>query len=112
MHSSRMCSACFSCRLVWGGVCLRGVSTYGGCLPRDMCVQGVSAQEGVSTQVSTQEGMYNPLDQEADTPYCMYRYIPPCPLHDGIHPSVNRMTDRQVSKHYLTATSFAGCKNQ
>ena len=33
------------------------------------------------------------------------------PMHAGIRTPLNRMTDRQVLKHYLSATSFADGKN-
>ena len=54
---------------------------------------------------------------------CLPRRCTPLPIacwdiHTPAHcmlgytlPPVNRMTDRQVLKHYLTTTSFAGSKN-
>ena len=58
----------------------------GGCLPR-----GVSAQGGVHPGGCLPGGV--------------------CPVHAGIHTPflVNRMTERQVLKILLSATSFADC---
>ena len=86
MHSSRMLTDRFSCRL--GGVC------PGGCLPRGLFAQGVclgGSAWGLSARgVSAFGGGCPPRGG-----VCL----------GGVHPPVNRMTDRCKN---LLQTSFAG----
>ena len=60
MHSTRMLTTRFSCRL--GGVCLGGVDQ--GCLPRDVCLGG-------GEEVSTLEGVPCDLSHNAFDVTCM-----------------------------------------
>ena len=106
MHSSRMRTDCFLghlgggeclprkgflCRAVYPGVFAQGEYAWGlvsawRCLPGSwgICLEGVCLGE---------RGVHPPL----------HAWI-------HIHP-VSRMTDRQVQKHYLPATPFAGGNN-
>ena len=75
------------------------------CVSRGMCVWvcvyrvGVSSCVCVCVCVCVSRGVYTPRP----------RGIPPDP--EAYTPPVNKMTDRQVYKHYLPATSFAGGKD-
>ena len=77
-----------------GGVSVQGVSALGGCLPRGD--GGVCLPGGICPGVSA----WGCLPRGASAP-----------VHAGIHPPVNRMTDRRLWKYYLAATSLRTVMN-
>ena len=101
MHSSRMLTAHFNGHL-YGGGCLPMVSVCPeGCLPKQgvsgVCAQVLSALRCVSRGCPKR---YLPIGVSVPrvcTPPWTQRQTPPC-----------ERNDRQVSKHYLPATSSAG----
>ena len=97
MHSSRMRTARFNGHLYrWGGGCLPswGVS-------RGVVFACVVSARGVCVYQHAMGSGCLPL------PHCMLGYTHPLPLHVGIHPPLNRMTDR-CKNITLPQTSFAG----
>ena len=75
---------------------------------------GVSAKVGVSARGGLNEGCLahgegvHPLDPEANT----HTLVPEADTSLAPTLHVNRMTDRQVSKHYLSATTVADGNNR
>ena len=107
MHSSRMRTVRSSSHVYpsmhWaeGVVCIPACTGQGGCLPRGTSAWGGSAQ-GVSAFPGGHVSQHA-LRRGGCLPWG-------CLLAQGggqSLPPVNRMTDRQIQKHYLAPTSFA-----